>query len=55
MHLFAIHGKECARVMENGTTVMSEMEMSLVSQMGSKTPSVEGIQIPRANRHAIEL
>ena len=53
--LEGIHGKECARVMENGATVMSEIEMSLVSEMGSKTRGVEGFQISGADRHAVEL
>lgn len=41
--------------MENSATVTSEIEMSLVSKMGSKTLSVEGFQIPGANRHVVEL
>lgn len=50
-----IHGKECVRLMENSATGMSEIEMSLLSEMGSKAPSVEGFQISGANRHVVEL
>lgn len=50
MHLFAagvedIHGKECGRIMGNSATVMSEIEMSLMSEMGSKVPDVQGNQV----------
>ncbi len=31
------------RVMENGATVMSEIEMSFMLEMGSKTSNIEGI------------
>ncbi len=53
MHFFAagvedIYGEESARVMGNGATVMSEIEMSLVSEMGSKVPSRDGSQISGA-------
>lgn len=49
-----IHGKDFAKVMENSKTVMSEIEMSLVSEMGSKTPGAQGFQTSGAKRH-IEL
>lgn len=36
-------GKECARVMENSATVMSEIEMSLVSENGIQDARRRGI------------
>lgn len=41
--------------MENSATVMSEIEMSLVSEMGSTTPGAEGFLISGVDRHVVEL
>lgn len=39
--------------MENSAIVMSEIEMSLVAEMWTKTPSTDRIQISGANRHTM--